>query len=67
MIGVAIGLWLYFVPSIVGRHKANATAILVLNIFLGWTFVGWVVALVWAFTKDSVVETHDHTGDFKEW
>jgi hypothetical protein len=23
-------------------------AIFVLNLFLGWTFVGWVVALVWA-------------------
>jgi hypothetical protein len=22
----------------------------VLNVFLGWTFVGWVVALAWAHT-----------------
>jgi hypothetical protein len=24
--------------------------IFVLNILLGWTFLGWVVALVWSFT-----------------
>lgn len=43
-------LVLYFVPSIVAgsREHHNGSAILVLNIFLGWTFIGWVVALVWA-------------------
>jgi len=66
MVGVAVGLWLYFVPSIVGRHKANALAIFVCNLFLGWTFLGWVLALVWACTKDSVIETHEQAGDFKE-
>jgi hypothetical protein len=29
IICAAVGLWLYFVPSLVGRHKANALAILV--------------------------------------
>jgi hypothetical protein len=43
-------LALYFIPAFVGfgrahQHKAS---IAVLNLFLGWTFVGWVVALVWA-------------------
>ena len=46
-------LALYFLPAIMGCRKRNATAILVLNIFLGWTFLGWVVALVWATTKDA--------------
>jgi cation transport ATPase len=66
IICVAVGLWLYFVPSIVGRHKANALAIFVFNFFLGWTFLGWVLALVWACTKDSVIETHEAVGDFRE-
>lgn len=43
---------LYFLPSILGRNKANRTAIFALNFFLGWTFVGWVVALVWAVSRD---------------
>jgi hypothetical protein len=35
------------------RHHLNAGPIAILNIFLGWTFVGWVVALVWCFTADT--------------
>jgi hypothetical protein len=49
----AVGLFLYFVPSFVGRHKRNAGAIFALNLLLGWTLVGWVVAMVWAVTKES--------------
>jgi Superinfection immunity protein len=43
----------YFLPSFVAmaRGHQNGTAILVLNLLLGWSFVGWVVALVWAFTQ----------------
>ena len=51
-IGVVLIGCIYFLPSIVGWNKRNATAILILNLFLGWTFIGWVVALVWATTKD---------------
>jgi len=46
----------YFLPAIVGFHKRNSGAILVFNLFLGWTFVGWVLALVWACTKDSEMD-----------
>ena len=42
----------YFIPTLVGAKKRNVSAIFVLNLFLGWTVVGWVVALVWACTKD---------------
>jgi len=45
-------LGFYFLPTIVGRKKKNATAIFVLNFFLGWTFIGWLIALIWATTKD---------------
>jgi hypothetical protein len=49
----AIGLLFYFVPSGVAafREHHNFGAILLLNILLGWTFIGWVVALVWACTE----------------
>jgi hypothetical protein len=41
---------LYFVPAIVAgvRHTHNATGILLLNIFFGWTVIGWFVALMMA-------------------
>lgn len=48
----AIGVAVYFLPSIIGSKKKNATAIFLLNLFLGWTFIGWVVAVVWAASKD---------------
>ena len=51
-----ISLFLYFIPAIVGRNKGNATAIFWLNFLLGWTMVGWVVALVWALTKESATQ-----------
>jgi hypothetical protein len=46
----------YFSPAIIGRHKRNSSAILVLNLFLGWTFIGWVLALVWAYTVDTPLQ-----------
>jgi Superinfection immunity protein len=33
-------------------YKKNWVAIFALNLLLGWTVVGWVIALVWALTKD---------------
>ncbi len=44
---------LYFLPTIAGRKKRNRYAIFVLNLFLGWTGIGWIIALVWALTLDS--------------
>lgn len=47
------GLALYFLPWIVAHNRghANEGAIFVLNLFLGWSLIGWVVALVWACTS----------------
>ena len=52
--GVVIGLAIYLLPTILAvmGDKTNWVAIAALNILLGWTFVGWVVALVWSLTKD---------------
>jgi hypothetical protein len=33
------------------RQNRQWRTITVLNLCLGWTFVGWVVALVWAFVQ----------------
>ena len=47
-------LVLYFLPTVVAYHskKKNKQAICVTNVLLGWTLIGWIVALVWATTKD---------------
>jgi hypothetical protein len=49
-----IGFAMYFLPSIVAivRNKRDTTAILLLNLFLGWSVIGWIVALVWAVKTD---------------
>lgn len=48
-IGAAILLAIYFAPTIVAWGRKNHTsAIFVLNLFLGWTVIAWVVALAMA-------------------
>lgn len=56
LIMLAIAVYLYFIPALVASKKKrqDAMAIFVLNLFLGWTFIGWVVALVWAAKTDGV-------------
>ena len=58
LVVVLFGGGLYFLPTIIGflRNKRNKMAILALNLFLGWTLVGWVLSMVWALT----VEEGDH-------
>jgi hypothetical protein len=43
-------LALYFLPSVVAaaRRVTHQGSVVVLNLFLGWTFIGWVVALAMA-------------------
>jgi hypothetical protein len=52
-IGVILILLLaiaYFAPIFIGaaRDCKAISGIGVVNVFLGWTFIGWVVALAWA-------------------
>ncbi len=45
----------YFAPAIIAtlRGHLSGGAITVLNIFLGWTALGWIIALVWSFTGNT--------------
>lgn len=49
---IAIILVLYIIPSIIAaaRYHRQLGAIVVINLFLGWTLLGWVIALAWAFS-----------------
>lgn len=46
----------YFIPTIIAtsRHKANLAPIIAVNVLLGWSVVGWIVALAWALSTQSV-------------
>ena len=62
MIAIIIVVMIYLIPSIIAtsNKKRNAGAIVVLNVLAGWMFIPWIIALVWACSKDSVaVIEHD--------
>jgi hypothetical protein len=48
---------MYFLPSLIAlaRSKRDLRSIFLLNLFLGWSIIGWIVALVWAAKHDARV------------
>lgn len=54
LIWVFIFLAIYFIPVIIAyiRNHNNMAAIAVLTIFLGWSFLGWLGALLWSLNSD---------------
>lgn len=44
------GLALYLLPTIIviARRKKKILGPILVNVLLGWTFIGWIVALIWA-------------------
>jgi hypothetical protein len=49
-----LAIALYFMPTIVAgyRHHNSLMLIMVLNILLGWTMLGWLALLIWACFGD---------------
>jgi hypothetical protein len=45
---IILGIAFYILPAIIGFNKKGSTGIVLLTIFLGWTVVGWLAALIWA-------------------
>ena len=44
----------FFLPTVsawMDGHRQRA-AITALNVLLGWTVLGWAVAMIWSFTKN---------------
>jgi Superinfection immunity protein len=50
-----VSLLIYFLPSIVAfaRQHVQAAPIFILNLFFGWTIVGWVGCLAWAVSANT--------------
>jgi hypothetical protein len=48
----------YLFPAVIAwaRRHRNRAAIILLDILLGWTLLGWVAAMVWAFTFSDLRE-----------
>lgn len=47
-------LAIYFLPTIVCliRKSDSRGQIFFTNLLLGWTVIGWIIALIWAIGKD---------------
>lgn len=70
---LAFGLPLFLIPTIVAfiRNNHNKAAIAVINIFLGWTGIGWIVALIMAVSdpnpnRQNIVVTQSVVNNPKE-
>jgi len=42
---------IYFAPALVAfwRDHPNYYSILIVNLLIGWTIIGWFITLAWAF------------------
>lgn len=49
---LALGMFLYLFPFFIAmlRGHNSAAAIFVLTLFVGWTGLGWLIALIWSLT-----------------
>ena len=50
--GFIVCCLLYFLPSIIAHRKQAFLGIFLVNLLLGWTVIGWIVALIWACTAE---------------
>jgi hypothetical protein len=57
---IIVGSGLYLLPTLIAaaRDKTHGAAgVFLLNIFLGWTLIGWLVAFMWACGGDAPPST----------
>lgn len=52
LLALAVTLGLYFLPCFIAgwRDHHQAGPILIVTLFLGWTGIGWVIALAWSLS-----------------
>lgn len=45
----------YFLPAFIAgfRGHRNDSAIFLTNLLLGWTIIGWIIALIWSVTANT--------------
>lgn len=50
IITMLVLIFAYFLPSIIAikREHKNEVAVMLINLVLGWTFIGWFGCLIWS-------------------
>jgi Superinfection immunity protein len=45
---------IHFLPTIIAalRNGRSVVGIFLLNLLLGWTVIGWIIALIWALRDE---------------
>jgi T4 superinfection immunity protein len=56
LVGFTFALALLFLPTLVAkfRNHPNTLPIFLVNLFFGWTFIGWVISLIWACMRPAL-------------
>lgn len=65
-IGLLFLLAFYFLPWIIAeiRHSRHSGAIFAIDLFFGWTVLGWIAALIWAIAeKQEEIPVPDRRGE----
>ena len=55
MLFLIFSVLLYFLPTLMARDKPDVLGVFLVNLLLGWTVIGWFVALVWACAGERYV------------
>ena len=60
-------IFLYMLPCLFAAYRKhlNTGPIFIINIFLGWTFLGWVICLAWACSNNTASATSANHNDGK--
>ncbi|BBT40995.1 superinfection immunity protein [Pseudomonas putida] len=50
---------IYFLPTFIAARRGhpNGTSIFLLDLFLGWTGIGWLAALIWSASAIRAIDT----------
>lgn len=59
MITLCVLGFLYFLPTIIAHNRGHEIAgVLLLNLFFGWTGIGWIALLLWALFSWSTYDIY---------
>ena len=66
LLSLPVMILMLLIPIFVSKGKKNRLPIVILTILLGWTFIGWVGALIWAIMSPKEIIHHCQKCGFKK-
>lgn len=60
---------MYLLPALIANSRGHPSenSIAMVNLFLGWTFLGWVGALAWAVSAIDPMSVPDRSSSSTRW